>query len=234
MAIIQAAAYQQEDLREKEAFSAFTKNEFDRLKRSMQLRRYKKGQVLFDEGDKRDKIFYLIEGLIKLERYDESGAYMYTDYIKKDKLFPYGEIFSEDTYHYSAHALTDVVLYYFSAELFEQLLADNSKQLLYFYKRLSIILKEHEERIQFLVGSSANSRIIKTLAILMDELGEEVQQNIRIPYPITVREIATISGCSRETVGNKIKQLKQTGKLDHHRKMLLFKDSDFFKYYCED
>ncbi|SFH52290.1 Crp/Fnr family transcriptional regulator [Pisciglobus halotolerans] len=224
-----------EELRNKRVFADFTAEEFRRLKKSMRLRKYKKGQVLFDEGDKRDKVFYLIDGLVKLERYDQSAVYMYTSYVKKDKLFPYGELFSDDVYHYSAYALTDIELYYFSAELFEELLANNAKQLLYFYKRLSTILKEHEERIQFLVVSSGSSRVIKSLSLLMDELGEpENNAEIKVPYPITICEVATISGCSRETVGNKIRQLKEMGKLDHQHKLFTFKDIAFFRHYSED
>lgn len=224
-----------ERLRYNSIFEAFTDMEFKQLQREMRLRKYKKGQVLFNEGDHRDKVFYLLKGLVKLERYDESALYMYTDYVKQEKLFPYGELFAEGVFRYTAYAMTDIELYYIPAKLFEEVLSGNRRQLLYFYKRLTNILKEHEERIQFLVGSTAGSRIIKALAFLMDELGElNTTSDIIVPYPITVCEIATISGCSRETVGNKIKQLKELGKLEHQQKILMFKDSDYFRNYSEE
>lgn len=222
-------------LRKQEVFRFFTDEEFKRISHSMHFRKYKKGQVLFDEGDQRNKVFYLSKGLVKLERYDVSALYMYTDYIKEDKLFPYGELFSNPSYRYTAYCLTDVELYYMPAELFESVLSANPNQMLYFYKNLSSILKEHEERIQFLVGSNASSRIIKALSFLMDELGVNVGANrIKVPYPITICEIATISGCSRETVGIKLKQLKKIGKLEHTRKLLTFNDVLYFKNYLEE
>jgi len=199
-----------EKLRNNKIFEAFTDLEFKQLQREMRLRKYKKGQVLFNEGDHRNKVFYLLKGLVKLERYDESALYMYTDYVKQEKLFPYGELFADGVYRYTAYAMTDIELFYIPAKLFEEVLAGNARQLLYFYRHLTNILIEHEERIQFLVGSTASSRIIKALAFLMEELGEEKTKiGLTVPYPITVCEIATISGCSRETVGNKIKQLKK-------------------------
>lgn len=222
-------------LRNKEVFKSFTDKEFDLIYPSMHYRTYKKGQVLFDEGDQRNKVFYLSKGLVKLERYDSSALYMYTDYIKEHKLFPYGELFSKPIYRYTAYCLTDVELYHIPAELFESVLAGNPHQMLYFYKTLSSILNEHEERIQFLVGSNASSRIIKALSFLMDELGVGIGPNrMTIPYPITVCEIATISGCSRETVGIKLKQLKKMGKLEHTRKLLTFNDAMYFKNYWEE
>lgn len=226
---------QLEDLRTNPIFEAFTDLEFKQLQREMRFRKYKKGQVLFDEGDHRNKVFYLLKGLVKLERYDESALYMYTDYVKRERLFPYGELFSEGVYRYTAYAMTDIELYYIPAKLFEEVLAGNSQQLLYFYRRLTKILIEHEDRIQFLVGSTAGSRITKALAFLMEELGEpHSRDEVIVPYPITVCEIATISGCSRETVGNKIKQLRELGKLEHQQKILIFKDREYFIDYSED
>ena len=235
MLSIQEKVHKSDALKHKTVFSAFTEAEFKTVQKGMQLRKYKKGQVLFDEGDRKDKFFYLIEGLVKLERYDESAIYMYTDYVKEDRLFPYGEIFSGEVYRYTAYALTDIQLYTIPAMLFEEVLAGNGEQLLYFYKRLTDILVDHEERIQYFVGTSAASRIVKALAYLMKELGElSGKGKVVVSYPITVCEIATISGCSRETVGNKIKQLKEMGKLEHDHKILTFKDVDYFREYSED
>lgn len=87
-----------ECLRENNLFEAFTDLEFQRLQREMRLRKFKKRQVLFNEGDQRDKVFYLVKGLVKLERYDESALYMYTDYVKQEKLFPYDELFADGLY----------------------------------------------------------------------------------------------------------------------------------------
>lgn len=222
-------------LRYNRVFSAFTDMEFNMLQKGMHLRKYKKGQVLFDEGDRKDKFFYLVHGLVKLERYDESAIYMYTDYVKEERLFPYGEIFSDEVYRYTAYALTDIELYTIPAKLFEDTLSGNAKQLIYFYKILTDILIDHEERIQYFVGTSATSRIVKALTYLMEELGEQGGEgNVVVSYPITICEIATISGCSRETVGNKIKQLKEMKKLEHNHKILIFKDANYFRKYCED
>lgn len=231
----QEQLYKSDALRVNKVFSTFTDEEFKKLQEVMRFRKYKKGQILFEEGDRKDKFFYLIGGLVKLERYDESAFYMYTDYVKEDRLFPYGEIFADDVYRYTAYALTEIELYSIPANILEEVLSGNAKQLLYFYKRLTDILIDHEERIQYFVGTSASSRIVKALAYLMNELGEPgSKEEVIVSYPITVCEIATISGCSRETVGNKIKQLKEMSKLEHNHKILTFKDTDYFKEYSED
>ncbi|WP_277631535.1 Crp/Fnr family transcriptional regulator, partial [Atopococcus tabaci] len=98
-------------LRHKKEFTGFTDQEFQSLIEYTRFRKYGKGQILFYEEDPKQTLFYLESGLVRLERYDISGDFLYVDYVKKGRLFPYGEIFSGDMYHYTASALTNVELY---------------------------------------------------------------------------------------------------------------------------
>ncbi|WP_414838551.1 Crp/Fnr family transcriptional regulator [Carnobacterium sp. TMP28] len=222
------------ELRFKPVFANLTDSEFNCLKKHLCLRSYKKGQVLFDEGDKREKLFYLKKGLVRIERYDKSASFLYIDYNNPDTLFPYGGMFSDETYHYSAYAATDIELYYLPTDIFEQQAIYNPNQLLYLYKKVSIILRQQEKRIQYLAVSSATSRIINTLLYLMENLGKHISPKvIEIPYPITINEIADISGCSRETVGGVLKQLKEDQQLEYERKQFTFLNPSYFKSYSE-
>ncbi|WP_313469709.1 Crp/Fnr family transcriptional regulator [Carnobacterium sp.] len=222
------------ELRYKPVFANFTEAEFHCLKKQLFFRQYKKGQVLFDEGDKREKMFYLTKGLVRLESYDESASFSYIDYTKPDTLFPYGGMFSDETYHFSAYAATDIEVYYLPTKVFEEQVASNADQLLYLYKKISTILEQQEKRIQYLAVSSATSRIIKALAYLMEDLGIYLSSSlIEIPFPITINEIADISGCSRETVGNVVKQLKEESKLAYTHKLFTFKDISYFESFSE-
>ncbi|UDE94771.1 Crp/Fnr family transcriptional regulator [Carnobacterium viridans] len=234
MTTIQKKVINLYELRYKPIFSEFTDPEFNLLRKNMYLRKYKKGQVLFDEEDIREKIFYLISGLVRLEKYDESAFYTYTDYVKKETLFPYGGMFSDEVYHYSAYAVTDIELYYIPTTLFESLIEKNPKQMIFFYHKLSKILETHEKRLQYMVVSNATNRIIKALNYLMKELGDYTNPTmVNIPYPITINEIANMSGCSRETVGNTIKKLKEMEKLEYEHKLFVFKDLVYFNSYTE-
>lgn len=52
-------------LRYQPDFEHFTDEEFEEIKEQTVLRSYKKGQVLFDEGDERQRFYVLTEGLIR-------------------------------------------------------------------------------------------------------------------------------------------------------------------------
>ena len=75
-------------LRYQPDFMHFTDEEFQLIKEHTVLRSYKKGQILFDEGDERQRFYILTKGLVRLERYDESATYYYYDYVNANTLFP--------------------------------------------------------------------------------------------------------------------------------------------------
>lgn len=206
------------------AFENFTDEEFQHLADNFYERSYKRGQILFNEGDPRTRVYFVLEGIVRLERYDANAAFSYFDYVKRRTLFPYGGMFKDPEYHYSAQALSDISVFYIPTEVFEANCIDNPKQLIFMYKKMSKILMEHEVRIQNCIASSANDRVIQTLeylrsnlAIADDSAGHEV-----IPYPITLNELAINSGTTRETAGHVIKKMKSEKKIRYENKIFVF------------
>ena len=84
------------------AFSALPVELFDKLAVEIHARDIQKGQILFYAGDKRDRIFLLSKGFARIEQFDSSDQFSYMDYIKKGALFPYGGMFQDERYDYTA------------------------------------------------------------------------------------------------------------------------------------
>ena len=80
-----------------------------------------KGQILFDDGDPRQRLYILTKGLVRLERYDESATYYYYDYVNTNNLFPMSGMFGEETYTYTAQAMTDIETFYLPVSYYEKL-----------------------------------------------------------------------------------------------------------------
>lgn len=210
-------------LRYQPDFENFTDEEFELIKEHTILRSYKKGQILFDEGDERQRLYILTSGLVRLERYDESATYYYYDYVNPNNLFPMSGIFEEGIYSYTAQAMTDIETFSFPVSCYEKFAKNNPKQLLYMIHKISKVVAMHELRIQIGLTSSAFDRVKQNLFILKEELGiPTTDGHVEIPYPITLKELAVNSGTTRETAGQVIKQLKDSGLLDYQKKRFTF------------
>lgn len=218
-----------ETLKNHPYFTYLSDSAYQEIQDNLYSRAYKKGQVLFDTGDERNRMFFLKKGLVKFEKIDSSATFFYLDFIKEETLFPLTGLFVDETYYYSALAMTDIEVYYIPTKVFEKVIQENQKQLLVYLEKMTDISKRHMTKIQSCVTSSAFSRVKNTLAILMNDLGEENHLGqTHVPYPILMNDISRSSGTTRETASFAIKKLVSEKRLRYLHKELTFYDIDYF------
>ncbi|MBY0599986.1 Crp/Fnr family transcriptional regulator [Bacillus bingmayongensis] len=217
------------DLKQFELFAHLTEKKLKGLTEFVYWRTYKKGQFLFLEGDSRERIYLMLEGFVKLERVNQSGNLLYEDYVKRYSIFPYGGMFTDKGYNYTAEAMTDVDVYYIPTVIFEDMVKASRTQLMYVVQQLSSILKINENRVQNITIPNAQDRVIQTLNYLMNDLGEQDGEEIVISCPLTTIEISKISGTSRETVSSVLKQLKNDSIVTVLSKKITIHDPTYFE-----
>lgn len=218
-----------DDLSRFKILSYLTEEEIQAFKNHLFQRTYKKNQLLFTVGDPRERIYLLSIGYVKLERTNTDATMLYLDYVKPHDLFPYGGMFKDAYYHYSAYALTDIVVYYIPTKIFEDIVQTNKDQLLYIVYRLSRILELHERRLQTITTSNVKDRVEQSITYLVEEFGIQMGNDIVIDVPMTITEIAKISGTSRETASHVFKELRCDGFLTMEGRQIIVHDVEYFK-----
>ncbi|MBL1228453.1 Crp/Fnr family transcriptional regulator [Enterococcus sp. BWB1-3] len=196
---------------------------------NMYCRSYKKGQILFFTDDKRDRIFFLNKGLVRLERSEESAVYNFLGVIGEKRLFPLLGLFESEKYYFSAVAATDIEVCYIPAVLFEKIVQMDVWKLKLITADLNVLLKKQVRRIQYCTTSKAKQRVKNTLAILMEDLGQQDDDRIIIPHPIMINDLSKLSGTTRETVGQTLRELVKKRKIIYEYKQFTFLDGDYFK-----
>ncbi|MEW4354631.1 Crp/Fnr family transcriptional regulator [Streptococcus pneumoniae] len=221
-------------LRNLEEFQYFSIEQFDQLMARIHYRKVPKGQILFFEDDRRDKLFLIYSGYVKVEQHDSSGTFLYIDYVKKDRVIPYGGLFQDERYHFSGYAITDVEYFTLPTELYEKFCLTNIHQMRMLYRRLSRLLHVHEIRLRNMVTSSAMERVTQALAILLYDICDRTSEGkIPLPFAITTIDLANMSGTTRETVSHVLRQLKKEGVIEMEKHHLTFCDKDYFLQYIK-
>ena len=217
-------------LKEKELFSFLSKQELSVLEPFLYEKTLKKGQYLFWQGDTRQRMYYLLDGYVTLERSNKQGSLQYNQYIKKDTLFPYNGLFTgSKEYCHTAIAETDVHVLYLSIDVFEGFVAKHNHLLQRLIKEYGRILEGQERRIQHGIIPNAQERVLNSISYLMMDLGVEYPDYIRIDFPITTAKLSAISGTSRETASVVINKLKREKKLTIEGKMIYIHEPQFFE-----
>ena len=147
-----------------------------------------------------------------------------------NSVFPYGGMFFDERYHYTASAATNVEYFSIPMDLFEDYSKKNVDQLLFITKRLSQILEFQELRLRNVVSASATDRVTQSLSILCMDLCKEQDT---LPFPMSMKELAKLGATTRETVNQVLKKLREEGVIDYEHKKLTFKNKDYFMRYFE-
>ena len=217
-----------ESLKEFEVFSFLKDEEQEEISKHLFFRNYKKNQILFTEGDPREKIYFLIDGYVKLEKTNVEATTTYTHYIKPKELFPYRGMFFDEFYNISASALTDIVLYYIPTKVFEVLVKNNKEQLSYIINQLSHIIGHHENRIQIFSLNNVREKVELSIAHLMKYYGDKNACEVIVDLPMTIKELSMMLGVSRESVSACFGDLQKEQLVSIINKNIVIHDPDYF------
>ncbi|HEM3555596.1 Crp/Fnr family transcriptional regulator [Streptococcus suis] len=214
-------------LRAHPTFERLTRDSFDQLAKHIRFRKIPKGQIFFYAEDPRDYLFVLYKGYARIEQYDETDSFTYLDYIRQGGAFPFGDMFQDKPYHYTAIAITDLEYFIVPMVLFETLSKINPSQMAYICQKLSKVLRFQELRLRNAMRSKASDRVVQALALLYWDMCQR-EQLATLPFEIHIQEISRLAATTRETVSHVLKQLKQDGKIAYSHKQLTYLDIDYF------
>ncbi|OEH93877.1 hypothetical protein BFG57_11160 [Bacillus solimangrovi] len=211
-----------------EVLSSLSLRERKEIEKHLYYRKYKKGQMLFIEGDPREKLYCILSGYVKTEKVNMNVTTRFNSFLKPTTFFPYIGLFSNDYYKYSAEAFTDLEVLYIPTLYAEELFKKDKHILLQIVKCVTKKIEMLEHRLQTVTDSHAKNRVTQFLGYLVEDLGEIEEEILLIPCPITTLEVAKFTGTSRETVSHVLNDLKKDGRLAVTNKHFIIKDPSYF------
>lgn len=215
-------------------FKQFSAEDIALIKDASLIRQYSKGQVIFYEGDPKAYHFFILQGLMKLEKLSYDGEHNYIDFVTKNSFLSYNELFDSDIHRYNGIAEINSTLLMMPKQTFEDIVSKDLNLMMMMYRNQSEVLTYQEMRIQLTSVSSATERVELMLALWMIDLGIVHEDIIVIPYPLTMIQLAEVAGTTRETTGKVVKWLTDAKKIEYSRKKIEIFDVDYFQRLIEN
>jgi CRP/FNR family transcriptional regulator, arginine deiminase pathway regulator len=229
MLSVTAPSLQMNEIYKFPVFNALPRKRVQETMEHAFVRNYHKNQILFMEGDPRDRIYFLLKGYIRLIRVNNDCPNEFFLYLKPYSMFPYIGLFQDKYYRSSAEAVTDIEIIYIPMDKFESMIQNDTAALINLIRSMGNEMHELEIRIQKLTQIYAGDRIRQLISFLMKDIGEKISASkIRIPCPITTTDLAKMAGTSRETVSHVLQEYKNSGKLIIDSKIITITDPAFF------
>jgi len=184
-------------------FSTLTASERDIVFNKHNCSFYKKGQIVYKEGDKPTGLLCLSEGKMKIFKEGVGGREQIVRMAKPIGFIGYRALFAEENYIASAMAIEDSSVCIIDKETLFMLLKQNSNFALSMIKALATELGFSNSRTVTLTQKHIRGRLAESLLFLLDTYGfEDDGETIKVYLP---RE--DLANLSNMTTSNAIRTL---------------------------
>jgi CRP-like cAMP-binding protein len=170
-------------------------------------RQFKKGQIIFSEGDEADGFYVVVQGLVKIFKLSVEGKEQILHIFESGE--PFGEVPVFTGQHFPAHAeaIAKSRLFFFPRDAFTDLIEQNPSLALNMLGMLSKRLRQFTVKVEHLSLKEVPGRLADYLLNLADEKGGESPVDLKI----SKQQLASLLGTIPETLSRILTRMTKQG-----------------------
>ena len=214
------------ELRKAALFAALDDEAAAALRESMVEVRLERGQLLFSEGDKGDRLYVVLIGKIKLGRTSADGRENLLAVLGPGEMFSELSLFDPGPRTAGAVALTDSLLIGMGHQDLLTWLTGRPEVALQLLRALAQRLRRTNENMADLVFSDVPGRVAKALLDLARRFGTWREDGLHVTHDLTQEELAQLVGASRETVNKALADFAGRGWLRLEPRSVIILDEE--------
>lgn len=175
---------------------------------------YKKGQVIFYQGNQAYGLYCIFAGRIKLYKIGVDGKQQIVRIAGPGDLLGYRSLFADEPYHATAEALEDATICCVDKNAFFPMLSKNPQLSLNIIKKLARELRAAEDMATSIAHRSVRERMAELLLMLKETYGKPGKKGIRIDLQLSREELAEMIGITQETAIRLLSEFKLDGLIE--------------------
>ncbi|AKL94106.1 transcriptional regulator, Crp/Fnr family [Clostridium aceticum] len=211
------------------AFSQLNENNVESISKITVERNFKKGAIIFMEGDPGEAFYFIKSGKVKIYKTTLDGREHIFTILSEGGVFAEVTLFNDIPYPASAEILEDAEIGMIKNTDLENLIRNNAEIALQIIKVLSKKLFYSQQKVKELALGDTYMRIAKTLLTFAKEHGKETSNGVEIKLNISRQELANMIGTARETVSRALGQFKKEGSVDIEGRKIVIRDIEKLK-----
>jgi CRP/FNR family transcriptional regulator, cyclic AMP receptor protein len=178
---------------------------------SMTASRLERGDVLFREGDRGDRLYVIGEGKIKLGLTSGDGRENLLAILGPGEMFGELSLFDPGPRTATATAVAETQLIALGHEDLTSFLSGRPAVAATMLAALARRLRRTNENLSDLVFTDVPGRVAKALLDLSTRFGRSSEEGILVAHDLTQEELAQLVGASRETVNKALADFATRG-----------------------
>ena len=187
-------------------FRFLTRDETDRLNFEKDFRHYKRGDILYNEGNRISGFYCINSGIIKVFKTGVDGKEQIIRFARKGEIIAYRSVLSNEPACTSAKVIEDCQVCFIPSELLIQFVKTNPAFAFEIVKLTCHELAEANSYITDIAQKTVRERVAEVLLNLVKDFGLDDQKYLRIS--LTREELANIVGTATESVIRLLSEFK--------------------------
>jgi CRP/FNR family transcriptional regulator, polysaccharide utilization system transcription regulator len=187
-------------------FKNLTADEMEILNYEKDFRQYKRGDILYREGNRISGFFCVNSGIIKVFKTGFDGKEQIIRFAKPGDIIAYRSVLSNELACTSAKVIEDCQVCFIPSEILIQFIKSNSTFSLELLKLACHELGEANSFITDIAQKTVRERLAEILLLLVHEFGLDGESFLNIS--LTREELANIVGTATESVIRLLSEFK--------------------------
>ncbi len=194
------------------------------------LHHFKKNEYIYFEDEPSQYIYLIASGRVKIASYKDDGREIVKAILSQGEIFGELALAGERRRRDFAQALDDdTTVCPMSIEDLQEMMAKSKPLNLKIIKLIGLRITRLERRIESLVFKDARTRIVEFLEEMAEEKGKKVGYETMFKNHLTHKDIASLTGTSRQTVTTVLNELKERNVINFDRRRFLIRDMDLLR-----
>ena len=188
---------------------------------------YKKDDFIYFKDQSSEKIYMVSSGRVKIGTYAPDGKEIVKAILTRGEVFGELALAGESVRQDFAQAMDhDTHVCDMTIEDLQGLMAEDKELSLKIMRIIGFRLRKVERKIESLVFKDARTRIVEFLKEMAEEKGQKVGFETMIKNHLTHKDIASLTGTSRQTVTTVMNELREDNLINFDRRRILIRDLD--------
>jgi len=187
-------------------FKNLTKDETDKINFIKDFRTFKKGTILYKEGNRLTGFYCVNKGIIKIYKTGPDGKEQIIRFAKPGDIIAYRSVLSNEPACTTAKVLEDSAACFIPSDILPQLVKSNSAFALELVKLICQELGEANSYITDIAQKTVRERLAEVLLKLSTDFGLDEHNFLKIS--LTREELANIVGTATESVIRLLSEFK--------------------------
>ena len=187
-------------------FKYLNPDEVEAINFEKDFRQYKRGDILYQEGNRISGFFCINKGIIKVFKTGFDGKEQIIRFAKKGEIIAYRSVLSNELACTSAKVIEDCDVCFIPSEILISFIKTNPVYALELLKLACHELGEANSFITDIAQKTVRERLAEILLLLVNEFGVDGQQVLQIS--LTREELANIVGTATESVIRLLSEFK--------------------------